>query len=104
MITRLLSAGSRITCREHVMRNLKAHRLVKKAQQRFVNEPVFDLEARAECALSDEHPDCTAPGLRIAYRLEARLKFRYRLQGEFFADAVPYVLRDSRPEPLSQHT
>lgn len=39
---------------EHVVRNLQAHRLVKEAQHRFVEESIFELEARAEGSLADD--------------------------------------------------
>src|SRR6478735_5724200 len=88
---------------EHVMRNLQAHRLVKEAQHRFVEEPIFELEARAEGFLADEYPNCPAHGLRVAAGLEMRLQVCRCRQGEFFADAVPDMLRDSRPKPFSLH-
>ncbi len=39
---------------EHVMRNLQDHRLIKETQHRFVEKPIFELEARAEGSLADD--------------------------------------------------
>lgn len=39
---------------EHIMRNLQAHRLVKKAHHRFVKESVLELEPRAKGPLVDD--------------------------------------------------
>lgn len=36
------------------MRNLQAHRLVKEAQRRFMEEPISELEAGAERFLTDD--------------------------------------------------
>ncbi len=72
-----------------------------KRRSTFVEEPIFELEARAEGSLADEYPNCPAHGLWVAKELEVCLQFGHRRQGEFFADAVPDMLRDSRPEPLS---
>lgn len=51
---------------KHVVRDFQAPRLVKQPQYRLVKKPVFELEARAECVLPNEDPDCTAwpPGRR----------------------------------------
>ena len=83
------------------MWNLQGHRLIKQPQHRFVKEPVFELEARAEYVLPDEHPNCTVHGLGLTQVLEVGFHVRSGRQGEFFADAVPDMLRHSRPEPLS---
>ena len=66
-----------------------------------MKKPVFELEARAERFLPDDlftgQPDAWLP----AEGPEMCVHVRRGRQCEFFADAVPDVLRDSWPESLS---